>query len=116
MINTDTIEFIYLLKSLSSKSEKGIFPFSKINSKSDKEGILYDDLTKFSDGHPIIADYLIDELNHDIISTYSSLYKEQGIMMRVNFDEDDGNAFVEITSKSNPDFCLVIRDGEWHCI
>ena len=116
MVNTDTIKFIYLLKSLSSKSEKGFFPFSKTNSKPDKGGILYDDLTKFSDGHPIIADCLVDELHHDVISTYSSLYEEQGIIMRVNFDEDNGNAFVKITSKNNQDFCLIIEDGKWHCV
>ncbi len=67
MINTETIQFIALLNELAEKSENGIHPFSTVSHQL-KECLLYDDSQVFQGGHPLVADYLVDNEHDDIIS------------------------------------------------
>jgi hypothetical protein len=112
MINTETIQFIALLNELAEKSKNGIHPFSTVANQP-KECLLYDDSQVFQGVHPLVADYLVDDEHDDIISTYTQMYDEEGIVIGVKGDEDD-EAYVSVTSRKDPDFCIVIEDGIWY--
>lgn len=111
MINTETIQFIALLNELAEKSENGIHPFSTVSHQL-KECLLYDDSQVFQGVHPLVADYLVDNEHDDIISTYTEMYDEEGMVIGVKRDEDE--AYVSVTSRKDPDFCIVIEDGIWY--
>lgn len=49
----ETIKFISLLNQLAEKSKNGYIPFSKATAKN-KNCILYDDESTYSNGHPIV--------------------------------------------------------------
>lgn len=68
----ETIKFISLLNQLAEKSKNGYIPFSKATAKN-KNCILYDDESTYSNGHPIVCDTCIDEIHHDIIDTYNEI-------------------------------------------
>lgn len=112
MINTETIQFIALLNELAEKSENGIHPFSTVSHQL-KECLLYDDSQVFQGVYPLVADYLVDNEHDDIISTYTEMYDEEGIVIGVKGDEDD-EAYVSVTSRKDPDFCIVIEHGIWY--
>lgn len=112
MINTETIQFIALLNELAEKSQNGIHPFSTV-AKQFKECLLYDDSQVFQGVHPLVEDYMVDDGQGTIISTYTEMYDEEGMVIGVKRDEDD-EAYVSVTSRKDPDFCIVIEDGIWY--
>lgn len=111
MINTETIQFIALLNELAEKSKNGIHPFSTVANQP-KECLLYDDSQVFQGVHPLVADYLVDNEHDDIISTYTEMYDDEGMVIGVQVEDDE--AYVSVTSKKDPDFCIVIEDGIWY--
>lgn len=112
MINTETIHFIALLNELAEKSKNGIHPFSTVSHQL-KECLLYDDSQVFQGAHPLVADYLVDNKHDDILLTYTGIYDKEGIVIGVKRDEDD-EAYVSVTSRKDPDFCIVIEHGIWY--
>ena len=120
MINTQTVKVIGFLDMLAEKSGNGIRPFSTATVQ-DKDGILYDDKNPIKIGgidedssYPLIADSIIDELHHDIISTWTQIYAADGIEVVVMVMADDGESFISITSKYDDDFCIVVENGIWY--
>ena len=124
MIDKQTIAFISFLNDLARDSRHGIRPFSTATNR-DKEGLLYDDndpIEVCDDGdysqtsYPLVADRLIDELHHDIISTWTEIWAEDGIQVTVMVEKMDGNESepaVCVTTK-NDDFCIAVHDGIWY--
>lgn len=111
MINTETIQFIALLNELAEKSKNGIHPFSTVANQP-KECLLYDDSQVFQGVHPLVADYMVDDGHDDIILTYTEMYDEEGMVIGVYVEDDE--AYVSVTSRNDPDFCIVIEDGIWY--
>lgn len=60
-----------------------------------------------------MADYLVDNKHDDILLTYTGIYDKEGMVIGVKRDEDD-EAYVSVTSRKDPDFCIVIEDGIWY--
>ena len=112
MINTETIQFIALLNELAEKSKNGIHPFSTVANQP-KECLLYDDSQVFQGVHPLVEDYMVDDGQGTIILTYTEMYDEEGMVIGVKRDEDD-KVYVSVTSRKDPDFCIVIEDGIWY--
>lgn len=109
---------------LAKMSESGIRPFSTATAQ-DKDGLLYDDKnpieigeidedTPVDSSYPLVADSIIDELHHDIISTWTQVYAADGIEVVVMVMADDGEPFISITSKYDDDFCIVVENGIWY--
>lgn len=118
IINTQTVKFIGFLNMLAEKSENGIRPFSTAIVQ-DKDGLLYDDKNPIEIGdidedssYPLVADSIIDELHHDIISTWTQVYAADGIEVVVM--AGDGEPWISITSKYDDDFCIVVGNGIWY--
>ena len=87
----DIIEILTILATkdeLMKKSKNGIYPFSKAKEHMNENAVFYDDnqpdasnMTFYDDKkpyalddnatrYPIVSDYLIDELHHDVVSIY----------------------------------------------
>lgn len=122
MLNFQTIEFIGLLNELAEKTKVGFFPFSKATAEQE-DGILYDDKNKGNNGkYPVIANYSINELHHDIISLYSdkkysdiiSLYSDENYSVIINAVVDNEEPYIIITFESN-DMMIIVEEGRWHC-
>lgn len=90
----ETIKFISLLNQLAEKSKNGYIPFSKATAKN-KNCILYDDESTYSNGHPIVCDTCIDEIHHDIIDTYNE---------------------INITCKYDTSINIVVDNGTWYTV
>ena len=123
-VNIQTVAFIGFLNELARGSKDGIHPFSTATKQSVK-GLLYDDknpIKVFTDGdfsqtsYPLVADYLIDECHDDIISTWTEMWAEIGIQVVVTVDHFRyvSGVFVDITSKNDDEFSIVIHDGIWY--
>lgn len=94
----ETIKFISLLNQLAEKSKNGYIPFSKATAKN-KNCILYDDESTYSNGHPIVCDTCIDEIHHDIIDTY-----------------EGEESFINITCKYDTSINIVVDNGTWYTV
>lgn len=119
MISTETISFLGELNSLAKKSKNGIRPFSKATKENKDEGILYDDKNPIceADGatwYPVVCSAIIDACHHDIISIYAASYAEVGIHFAVVKNDQDGNLYIQVSSHRDPNFCVIICDGEWY--
>ena len=120
MVNFETIDFIDRLNEFAERTECGIFPFSTATPEM-KDGVLYDDTTLLEESDeyckrfPIIADCLIDNEHHDIVSTYDNMYK--GIQLYVEIQRCDDVVDVSIAAYSKrDDILIVIEDGEWYIV
>lgn len=111
MINIETIKFISRLNDLARSSKNGIYPFSTAT-KEQKNGLLYDDSKTLGDVHPLVADCVIDNEHHDIVSTFTQMYDADGIVIGVSVEDD--NAYVSVTSRNNPELSIVIENGIWY--
>lgn len=109
----ETIKFISLLNQLAEKSKNGYIPFSKATAKN-KNCILYDDESTYSNGHPIVYDTCIDEIHHDIIDTYNEIYDPEGIVIRLVIEEEE--SFINITCKYDTSINIVVDNGTWYTV
>ena len=120
-VNIETIQFIGVLNHLAESSKNGFKPFSDVH-ENDPDILVYDDkdpikivntpydsFTKY----PLVADYLAGMDHHDIISTYTNMWKSDGIRICVIICEDS-DPFIQITSDLDNDFCIVVEHGIWH--
>ena len=122
-INTQTVEFIGFLNVLAEMSKNGIRPFSTATAQ-DKDGLFYDDKNPIEIGdidedspayssYPLVANSIINELHHDIISTWTQVYAADGIEVVVMVMADDGESWISITSKYDDDFSIIVENGIW---
>jgi hypothetical protein len=111
MVNKRTVELIGYLNDLAEESEDGIRPFSTATPQ-DKDGLWYDDENPVEidedDGdtyasYPLVSGRLVDELHHDIISTWTEDWEEEGIQFTVAI-ENNSEPVICVTSKGNDDF------------
>lgn len=110
MLNFQTIEFIGLLNELAEKTKVGFFPFSKATAEQE-DGILYDDKNKGNNGkYPVIANYSMNELHHDIISLYSD--EDYGAVINAVVDNEE--PYIIITFEAN-DMVIIVEGGRWYC-
>lgn len=122
MVNRRTVELIGYLNELAEEIEDGIRPFSTATPQ-DKDGIWYDDENPIEidevDGdsdtyasYPLIANYCLDDLHHDIISTWTDGWGIEGIEFSVII-ENNNKPFICVTSKDDDEFYIVIINGVW---
>lgn len=109
----ETIKFISLLNQLAEKSKNGYIPFLKATAKN-KNCILYDDESTYSNGHPIVCDTCIDEIHHDIIDTYNEIYDPEGIVIRLVIEGEE--SFINITCKYDTSINIVVDNGTWYTV
>lgn len=114
MIDTETIKFISFLNGLAKKSENGIYPFS-VATNEQRCCLFYDDKKTIGEGnlHPLVADYLINDEHHDIISTFTDMYAAKGISIGVEVYDDDTPSVI-ITSECDSGFGVSVGDGIWY--
>lgn len=114
MIDTETIKFISFLNGLAERSENGIYPFSAATNEQ-RRCLFYDDKKTIGDGnlHPLVADYLINDEHHDIISTWTEMYAAKGISIGVEVYDDDTPSVI-ITSECDSGFGVSVTDGIWY--
>lgn len=110
-MDLETIKFIALLNDLAEKTKNGYIPFSKATTKN-KNCILYDDESTYSNGHPIVCDTCIDEIHHDIVDTYNEIYDPEGIVIRLVIEDDE--AFINITCIYDESIDIVVDNGKWY--
>lgn len=60
----------------------------------------------------MVADSIIDELHHDIISTWTQDYAVDGIEVVVM--AGDSEPWISVTSEGDDDFCIVVGNGIWY--
>lgn len=115
-VSTQTVAFIGFLNRLAMESRYGIHPFSTAT-KQDTKGLLYDDKNPIQPSYssslvyPLISNCLIDENHHDVISTWTDGWLEEGIQVAVSVDCD--GACVEVTAKDDPSFYIIVNNGVW---
>ena len=109
MLNFQAIEFIGLLNELAEKTTVGFFPFSKATAEQEN-GILYDDSVDNNGKYPVIANYTINELHHDIIS----LYSDENYGATINAVIDDEDAYITIVFDAT-DMMIIVEGGRWYC-
>ena len=119
--DTEAVKFIGLLNRFAYTGRDGIKPFSKMQ-EYDPGALLYDDENPIEifdspydsfAKYPLVADYLIDECHHDIITTYTNMWSSDGIRICVIIREDS-DPFIQITSDMDNDFCIVVEHGIWY--
>lgn len=116
MVNFDTALFVLTVQGLASRSEYGIFPFSKATPEQAVNGILYDDSPKYKDKCPIVENFFLKEDgNYTLISNSDKniFYLENGLKFNVYLPEDGDdllNPWIEISS-SKFDYVIVIDNG-----
>ena len=108
MIDIKTIMIINMLNELAEMTKNGIYPFS-LATKEQEDAVLYDDE---NDKNPVLADYLIDEEHHDVISTYSQLFEDEGVSINVVLE--DKVPYIDVTFGDN-EMSIVIENGKWYC-
>ena len=120
MIDLQTVKFIGFLNDLAEKSKDGIRPFS-VATAQDRKGLFYDDhnpITVFPDrSYPLVNDCFIDELHHDIISTWTREYAADGIKIDVYVDER--STYVSVTSYDDnlsieDNLHIIVGHGVWY--
>lgn len=119
-VNTKTIQFIGFLNELADRSAYGIHPFSEMKEQY-TDGLLYDDKNAINANndcaaYPLIADYLVDEQHHDIVSTWTNVYNKEwlNVVVLIVTNENREDIFVEVTSRIDNEFCIVVGNGKWY--
>lgn len=118
-ISLDTILFSQVVDKLKELSTKEFLPFSSLESTDIfEEAIVYDDVYETCTfgidlpfkRYPVVEQVSINELHHDIVSTYSSSYAEHDIQVYVEIGED---CQVVVIEQGDIKFC--IEDGQTYC-
>lgn len=122
MITPDIARFMYLIKMFKDiDPETEIKPWSKATPKDPYEMMYYDDSKpqdeKSHDAmYPIVMDKCLDELHHDIISTWDH-FVEGDIEVRFCIDTEDNHKFFMITVNPiegmDEPVDIYIEDGDW---
>jgi hypothetical protein len=116
MVNLDTLRLINLANELASLYENGgIKPFSKIVPGETTRGLYFDDECPYENNlhndsikeYPLVADMCVDNIHHDIISTYSPIPKLGIKRISVNeYSTEDDEVYYDVV------ICLEDDNGD----
>lgn len=85
----------------------------------DTRGILFDDTvcSKRAGGQivypDVIADYVLDENHHDVVSTWQDTLNGTCGLNVVVVEETDGELWLEVTSDDDESLSISVEDGQW---
>ena len=85
----------------------------------DTRGILFDDTvcSKRAGGQivypDVIADYVLDENHHDVVSTWRDTLNGTCGFNVVVVEEADGELWLEVTSDDDESLSISVEDGQW---
>ena len=121
------IDVLYVLAErdeLIKMSTNGIFPFSQAGLEDYKQAVYYDDTQPedFGDDclrYPVVKNGLIDEVHHDVITTYGCRYDDYSISVFVEVYEGKPEiSFKVYLDADNPDnensIEYMISDGDYY--
>lgn len=111
--NLATISLWLRIQELTELSKNPILPFSEATSDNLKHHIFYDETRNINndgdfEAHPVVLNALIDEIHHDIVSTYHSAYPSLDISVIIT--EDSSDPYLRILDLQSG-IEVVIEDG-----
>lgn len=119
-MDTNILKAVGFLNEMAEESKFGFKPFSKLKEEDcDTRGILFDDTvyTKHADGQivypDVIADYVLDENHHDVISTWQDVLNIACGLNVAVIEQTDGELWLEVTSDDDESLSISVEDGQW---
>lgn len=119
-MDTNILKAIGFLNEMAEKSKFGFKPFSSLKEEDDDtRGILFDDTvcSKRASGQivypDVIADYVLDENRHDIVSTWQNILNSTCGLNVAVVEQTDGELWLEVTSEDDESLSISIEDGQW---
>lgn len=119
-MDTNILKAVGFLNEMAEESKFGFKPFSKLKEEDcDTRGILFDDTvyTKRAGGQivypDVIADYVLDENHHDVISTWQDVLNIACGLNVAVIEQTDGELWLEVTSDDDESLSISVEDGQW---
>lgn len=119
-MDTSVLKAIGFLNEMAVESKFGFKPFSGLKEEDyDTRGILFDDTvcSKRAGGQivypDVIADYVLDENHHDVVSTWRDTLNGTCGLNVVVVEEADGELWLEVTSDDDESLSISVEDGQW---
>ena len=119
-MDTSTLKAIGFLNEMAKESKFGFKPFSSLKEEDyDTRGILFDDTvcSKRAGGQivypDVIADYVLDENHHDVVSTWQDALNGTCGLNVVVVEETDGELWLEVTSEDDESLSISVENGQW---
>lgn len=119
-MDTSILKAISFLNEMAEESKFGFKPFSSLKEEDgETRGILFDDTvyTKRASGQivypDVIADYVLDENHHDIVSTWQDILNSTCGLNVAVIEQTDGELWLEVTSEDDESLSISIENGQW---
>lgn len=118
-MDTRALKAIGFLNEMAEESKFGFKPFSKLKGEDNTRGILFDDTVcvKRATGQivypDVIADFVLDENHHDIVSTWQDVLNNACGLNVVVVEETDGELWLEVTSENDESLSISVENGQW---
>lgn len=119
-MDANILKAIGFLNEMAEESKFGFKPFSSLKEEDDNtRGILFDDTvyTKRASGQivypDVIADYVLDENHHDIVSTWQDILNSTCGLNVAVIEQTDGELWLEVTSEDDESLSISIENGQW---
>lgn len=119
-MDTNVLKAIGFLNEMAEESKFGFKPFSSLKEEDyDTRGILFDDTvyTKRASGQivypDVIADYVLDENHHDIVSTWQDILNSTCGLNVAVVKQTDEELWLEVTSEDDESLSISVEDGQW---
>lgn len=119
-MDANILKAVGFLNEMAEESKFGFKPFSKLKEEDcDTRGILFDDTvcSKRAGGQivypDVIADYVLDENHHDVVSTWQDTLNGTCGLNVVVVEETDGELWLEVTSDDDESLSISVEDGQW---
>lgn len=119
-MDTNILKAIGFLNEMAEESKFGFKPFSSLKEDDDgTRGILFDDTvcSKRASGQivypDVIADYVLDENHHDVISTWQDVLNIACGLNVAVIEQTDGELWLEVTSDDDESLSISVEDGQW---
>lgn len=119
-MDTNILKAIGFLNEMAEESKFGFKPFSSLKEEDDDaRGIFFDDTvcSKRASGQivypDVIADYVLDENHHDIVSTWQNILNSTCGLNVAVVEQTDGELWLEVTSEDDESLSISIEDGQW---
>lgn len=119
-MDTRALKAIGFLNEMAEESKFGFKPFSKLKGEDNTRGILFDDTVcvKRATGQivypDVIADFVLDENHHDIVSTWQDVLNGRYGLNVVVVEQDDGEMWLELTSEDDEPLSITVNHGQWY--
>lgn len=118
-MDTRALKAIGFLNEMAEESKFGFKPFSKLKGEDNTRGILFDDTVcvKRATGQivypDVIADFVLDENHHDIVSTWQDILNNTCGLNVAVVEQTDGELWLEVTSEDDESLSISVEDGQW---